>query len=209
MSTYCRFAGILAAVLIGGGLLVSGPAAAKEKVLAAGEKLEVTKTLVRNLNKLLEKRGLRTKSDELLKGAVRMRLFAAEAKEQGLVDEVPQGSSEQDLKDLMRIQSQYLQNELKKVPVDDKVVQSYYRSYPRRFVQESNKLSENQENATGKTHTTASIPDPPWTVKDLRQLDDKQIEKVRSIVRQSQHKQLSERLFQELETKYDVEYFTK
>lgn len=209
MSTMSRIAYILEVLLIGVFLLISGPAAADDDVLAVGKGFEVSQSFVRNMGNFFEQHGLHTSSEELLEGAVRMKLFAIDAKEQGLVDDIPQGSSEQDFKDLMRIQNLYLKNELKKLPVEDRVVQSYYRSYPRRFVQKVHNQAENPENATAEKQKKTTIPDPPWTDEDLMPLDDALKNKIEAIVLQAQQKRISKRLFKKLEKKYDVEYVTK
>jgi hypothetical protein len=102
-----------------------------------------------------------------------------------------------------------LKNELKKLPVEDRVVQSYYRSYPRRFVQKVHNQAENPENATAEKQKKTTIPDPPWTDEDLMPLDDALKNKIEAIVLQAQQKRISKRLFKKLEKKYDVEYVTK
>ncbi|MDZ7762738.1 MAG: hypothetical protein U5L00_21125 [Desulfovermiculus sp.] len=100
-------------------VLLSMPVQAEDKIVASGDGIEVSRAFVQSLGTFYEQKGLTTKYKELRKGAVRMRLFAAQAQKQGMVDELPQGQSEQDIAELLSIQNKYIQEELKKLEVED------------------------------------------------------------------------------------------
>ncbi len=202
MSFSVRINGINACCLAVVGLflsvLLSMPAQAEDKIVASGDGIEVSKGFVQSLGAFYEQKGMTTDYKELRKGAVRMRIFAAEAQKEGLVDEVPQGEAEQDIAKLLSIQNKYIQEELKKQEVEDRVVESYYHANPRRFVK--------KESESNSTAGPDSGVDMPLTDEDLQPLDEDLADKLKAFIRRSKRKEIADNLFQELEKKYNIQY---
>lgn len=178
-------------------LLQSGQALAKDKVLASGKGFEVTQEFVQGVRSFYEQRGFSTTRQEILKAALRLKLFALESKEKGLIPEIPKGASDQSISELVRIYEGYIWQEMLDYPLESKVVESYYHSYPYKFLREQD--SQGHQSAAGQLQGAVDE-------EDLRPLDQELQDKIRMHIVKAKRRQIVTSRFEQLQEKYQVQY---
>ena len=110
----------------------AGICLADDTLVAVGDGFEVTKKDVKELRAYMMARPVSfTSTDkEHHKAALKVRLFAEEAKALGLDQDVPEGEG---VGRLVALSSRYTAKVLEDYPLDDVVFESYYRAHPGLF----------------------------------------------------------------------------
>ncbi len=178
-------------------VLQSGQALAKDRVLASGKGFEVTQEFVQDVREFYEQRGLRTTQEEILKAALRIKLFALESQEQGLIAEIPAGASKQTISELVGIYERYIWQEMLEYPLADKVVESYYRAYPYQFLRDN----EQKDNHSGVARSSGAVDE-----EALMPLDQELHDKIRMRIVQAKRREIVASSFKQLQEKYQVQY---
>lgn len=105
----------------------------KENIIARGENIKITEQYVTDYQIYYKKRGIHPASrKELLKSAIRTFLFSEKAQKLGLNDD-KSDETNFTLNKRMKYAKDYVQYILKNYELEDKVIVSYYRSYPEKF----------------------------------------------------------------------------
>ena len=129
------FAGVVCGIfvvlfLIGGGDAFSGPT----KPVAVGDGFEITQEDVTALGGYFIKGGIRSTEANYLNAALRYKVFSLEAEALKLD---PSGDKtegkESRIEKWVRLSRLYLTKVLEEYPIDDIVIESYYRAYPKEF----------------------------------------------------------------------------
>ena len=170
----------------------------KDKVVAKGGDFVMTEGFVRAFQEYYAQRGHTTTREFLVDAALRDKLFAHQ--EMDLADtEQPvmfEKYSQEYIGQVVDLSENYVFRLLNNYPVDDKVVLSYYRSYPEKFYQNGNQDSR----------SPFSIPriEQPMDQDKLFPLDD-QLGKLISLrVAASKRQEIVSREIQRLKEKLEI-----
>lgn len=138
--TLRSFAGIVCGIvvvlfLIGGGDAFSGPT---KPAVAVGDGFEITQEDVTALEGYFIKGGIRSTEANYLNAALRYKVFSLEAealklKPSGGKTEGKESRIESRIERWIRLSKLYLTKVLEEYPIDDIVIESYYRTYPKEF----------------------------------------------------------------------------
>jgi len=106
-----------------------------DKVLARGQGVEVTDSDVKAMKRIAGGGGHPT-AKALVEGTLRMELFAAEARREGLP--CPAAEEKKGFDQVFALAQCYMEAKLAAMTVKDDAVESYYRVYWRRFIDKKN-----------------------------------------------------------------------
>lgn len=161
------------------------------KVLAKGEGFEITTDDVENQKAFFKENGFESTDAEHLNAVLKMRLFALEAKANGLIQSLPEPSGPYKYEMVQRynqIYQSYVIDLLSKYPVSDDAILSYYQSYPEKFRVGKENGSEKGDPAESEMKLDAGLK---------RWIRDQIVESKKVVIIQDE--------FERLKAKYHVE----
>lgn len=129
------FAGVVCGIfavlfLIGGGDAFSG----STKPVAVGDGFEITQEDVTALGGYFIKGGIRSTEANYLNAALRYKVFSLEAEALKLDQSGDKTEGKESrIERWVRLSQLYLTKVLEEYPIDDIVIESYYRAYPKEF----------------------------------------------------------------------------
>lgn len=175
-----RLAGVaVLAVVIGS----AGVGLADDTVVAVGDGFVVTRGDVEKLRVYMEKRSFGSTEEQHRKAALKIRLFAEEAKVLGLDQAGERSLAEEETAErLVDLSSRYIAKILKDYSLDDVVIESYYRAHPKKFRQGNGSTSD----------------------QDLKPLDDFLKGQIRRKILMTKRSAVAASSFERLKQKYNV-----
>ena len=105
-------------------------------VIARGDGFVVDSSDLEEQKAFFSEKGFTSTDSEHLKSALKMRLFALEAKDSGLISSLPEATGPykyETLQEYYRLFLVYYQHLMETYPVSEDAVLSYYLSYPEKF----------------------------------------------------------------------------
>lgn len=110
-------------------------------VLARGDGFVIDSIDIESQKAFFSKKGFESTETEYLNSVLKVRLFVLEAKNSGLIDNLPESSGPKKYEateEYYKLFQLYYQHLMETYPVGDDAVTSYYFSYPEKFLKNSN-----------------------------------------------------------------------
>ncbi len=180
-------------------LALSSPSVAAEKadpgnVVATGDGIRVTRDDVQAMRAYFEQRTpFRTTDQEYARYTVQVRLFAEEAIRMKMDEGMEIDENNLTVEDLLTLSQRYMKHVFDQYPVDERVLESYYRAFPEKFLKEDVPLSP----AQAQKETLS--PDQMVPYEEAR-------DRIRKIILSGKQKQIVSETFQKLSEKYRVRF---
>jgi hypothetical protein len=170
----------------------------KDKVVAKGGDFVMTEGFVRAFQEYYAERGHTTTREFLFDAALRDKLFAHQelsTSRQGRLEDSDEYSQEY-IHKVVGLKEDYVFRLLNNYPVDDKIVLSYYRSYPEKFIKDSQQTRQPFQ---------ASRIEQPLDPGSIAPLDDEFIGLIRLRIAASKRQQIINEEMTRLKDKYQIE----
>ena len=181
-----------------------------ERLVAVGDGFRVTESDVAELTEFASKKKIRTTDEEYRRGAVKLRLFALEAKNMGLVDSKDAVSSfsgdDMSVEEMMKCQGKYFYFLYEGANVSDSAVRSYYLSHPKTFRKEEEKKEGGNEDSI---QAKESSSDTFVGKEDMMPLDEKIKKRIRLTLVKANWAEIEENAYKDLVAKYHVRFCHK
>jgi hypothetical protein len=180
-------------------LSLSSPSVAAEEadpgnVVASGDGILVTRDDVQAMRAYFETRTpFRTTEQEYARYTVQVRLFAEEAIRMKMHEGMEIDEKNLTVEDLLTLAQRYMKHIFDQYPVDERVLESYYRAFPEKFLKEDVPLSP----AQARKETLS--PDQLVPYEEAK-------DRIRKIILTGKQKQIVSETFQKLSEKYRLQF---
>jgi len=161
--------------------------AAEDVVIAVGKGFKLTQGDVDKVRAYYDKTAIRTTDDEYVEGAFKIKIVAHEAMARQLDKELNIPPAELDkVESWLKLSELCYKQILEEYPVSDLVIESYYRAFPERFIEEGGSVDPVQ-----------------------KPLDAETRKKIRNIIVSASNDAVLSETIENLKKKYDVQFFKK